>query len=238
MVEWLKTEFQGSSCLDLSKTDYKCTLYCAWFFTWVPGIELRSSFVWKICISDWASPQLHIRHLVHLHMCSVCLHRCSCVHMCILMHTSMRRPEVDVRCHPQSLCTLLLKQSLFLAMNFLVPLDRPVTWFQVLPPPFPALGLCAHAPTHSIFLWVLTMQVWFSCLYSTTFQPELRPSFWLQEGKMDWSGWLWWRGSLEKHSLKIGKACSAPVNADKADWLPWVPRLRRCPCSVVFQLTE
>lgn len=156
MVEWLKTEFQGSSCLDLSNTDYKCTLYHTWFLTWVPGIELRSSCVWKIFISHWASPQLYIRHLVHLHTCSVCLHRCSCVHVCILMHTNMCKPEVDVRCRSQSLCTSLLKQSLFLGVNSLVPLDRQVTWFQVLPSPFPALGLCVHAPMHGIFfcgLW-------------------------------------------------------------------------------------
>lgn len=236
MVEWLKTEFKGSSCLDLSNTDYKCILYHAWFLTWVPGIELRSSCVWKICISDWASPQLHIRSLVHLHTCSVCLHECSCVHVCILMHMSMCRPEIDVRCHPQSLCTSLLIQSLFLAMNSLVLLDGLVTWFQILPSPFPAVGLCAHAPMYDIFcgLW----QCKFSCLYGTTFQPEPRPSFWLEEGKMDWPGWLWWPGSLERHSLKTGKVSPTPVNADKADWLPWLPRLRRCPWSIVFQRTE
>lgn len=140
-----------------------------------------------MCVKNmylWASPQLHIRHLVHLHTCSVCLHECSCVHVCILIRTSMCRPEVDVRCHPQSLCTSLLIQSLFLDVNSLVPLDGLVTWFQVLPSPFPAVGLCAHASMHGIFcgLW----QCKFSCLYGTTFQPEPRPSFWLEEGKMDW----------------------------------------------------
>lgn len=150
MVEWLKTEFQGSSCLDLSNTDYKCILYHAWFLTWVPGIELRSSCMWKICISDWASPQLHIRRLVHLHTCSVCLHECSCVHVCILIRTSMCRPEVDVRCHPQSLCTSLLIQSLFLAVNSLVPLDGLVTWFQVLRLPSQQLD-CVRMPPCTAF---------------------------------------------------------------------------------------
>lgn len=102
-------------------------------------------------------------------MSSVCLHRCSCVHMYIDMHMSTYRPEVDVRCCSRSLCLTLLKQSLSLVLNSLVQLDGLATYFQaplIFLPGTRIMCACQHA-RH--FLWVLTIQLSFSCLYGKHF---------------------------------------------------------------------